>query len=184
MPEELTTPATDEITTPPKAETVDMAGLMARIEELESAVTQQKNRAEEAEEVLAHVKAEADSLRFERKLGDRITQLQRRAQSLFQAGKVEPVVLNEWFPSSESPSDAVVRFAKAIQAEDATKDPLDDIESKVDYIEKYGKPIVKFGSAIGGQPIGDNPYREPELTDEEKAQTAEVVKAAKARRYY
>jgi len=184
MAEDITPATPEETTTPPKAEAVDMSGLMARIEaleakntELESAVTQQANRAEEAEQV-------AQRLSFERQVSDKVTRLRNWAQKLVRLGKLTPAAYAEWFPETEEHSDAIARFSRPAGDEaEAGEAQLAEIEAALKYTDKHVAP-VKFGSAIGGQPIGDNPYRDAELNDDDKAQIDQVVKAAKARRYY
>jgi hypothetical protein len=158
---------------------------MKRIEELEASTKQQEQRAEEAERVVQHLKAEAESLRFQRKVSDRVQRLHSWTQKLVQVGKVTPAALKEWFPESEDNAAAVARFSKAIEAEDSEGDPLDEIEAALKYADKYAEP-VRFGSAMGQQAIGGHPDEvgEPEQSDEQKAQINSVVKAVKRNRYY
>ncbi|MBD1871962.1 hypothetical protein H6F75_00560 [Nodosilinea sp. FACHB-131] len=171
-------------TEPPKAETVDIAGLMKRIDELEAKAKQQENRAEEAEQVVAHLKAEGESLKFERKVSDRVTRLYAKAQKLLSVGKIKPAAFAEWFPETESTADAVVRFSQAIQSEETQGDPLDEIEAALKYADKYAEP-VRFGSFMGQQAIGDNPLRDKdEISEADQAKVNAVVKSAAAKRYY
>lgn len=186
------TPMADELTptTPAAVEptqetpTVDFAALADRIAaleaknaELETAVTQQTTRADEAELV-------TQRLSFERQVSDRVTKLRNWAQKLVRLGKLTPAAYQEWFPETEEHSDAIARFSRpAADESDAGEAQLAEIEAALKYTDKHVAP-VKFGSAIGGQPVGDNPYRETELDDTDKAQIDAVVKAAARKRYY
>ena len=179
-----TTPAAESTPTEPKAETVDLGGLMKRIEELEAANKQQQQRAEEAEQVVQHLKAEAESLRFQRKVSDRVTRLHGWAQNLVRLGKLPPAAIKEWFPESEAIPEAVVRFSKAIESEEVEGDPLDEIEAALKYADKFAEP-VKFGSAMSREKIGDNPLlHDDKISDTDQATVNEVVKKSKATRYY
>jgi hypothetical protein len=169
------TPAEDT-TTP----AVDMAALLTRIDALESAVTQQTNRAEEAEQV-------AQRLSFERQVSDRVTKLRNWAQKLVRLGKLTPAALGEWFPEQEEHSDAIVRFSKPagdVAGAEAGTEQLDEIESALKYADKFVEPM-KFGSAIGQQPLAINPSLDlDELPADAQSNIEAAVKASAQKRYY
>ena len=171
---------------PPAADSMDMkdladrlAALEAKNSQLESALTQQANRAEEAEQV-------AQRLSFERQVSDKVTKLRNWAQKLVRLGKLTPAAFSAWFPDTEEHSDAIARFSRpaANDAEAGTAE-LAEIEAALKYADKYAE-ARKFGSAIGGQEIGDNPYRETpdELPPEQQANIDAAVKTSAAKRHY
>ena len=187
MATEDTTPATP--TTPAEESAtpgVNMDALLARIGALESSVAKQTQRAEDAELV-------AQRLSFERQISDRVTKLRNFAQKLSRVGKVSPAAVSEWFPEEEEHSDAIARFSKP--ADDAAGvagkaiagvEQLDEIEAALKYADKFAEPM-KFGSALGQVPLGENPnlhLTTDELPEEDQANVDTVVKAAASKRHY